>query len=58
MRILDDEFGDSDEFPGMHFSELRLTACAASPFDTEWPTPDLDREECKFLDERAKARKK
>ena len=58
MRILDDEFESSDEFPGMHFSELALTACAASPFDAEWPTPRFDPEECKFLRERTGAGRK
>ena len=49
LRVLNDEFGDSDELPGMHLSEIRLNACAANPFDAEWPTPALGREESKVL---------
>ena len=56
LRILNKEFGESDELPGMHLSEIRLNACTTNPYDAEWPTPALGRQESKFLHRRAGAR--
>lgn len=56
LRILTNEFGDSDELPGMHLSEIRLDACAANPFDSEWPTAALGREESKVYNQALSAR--
>ena len=52
-RILNNEVGDSDELPGMHVSEICLSACATNPYGAEWPTPALSREESKSLHRRA-----
>ena len=56
LRILNNEFGESDELPGMHLSEIRLNACATNPYDAEWPTPALSRDESKVLSRRVAAR--
>lgn len=55
LRVLNNEFGESDELPGMHLSEIRLNACATNPYDAEWPTPALGREESKSVHRRAGA---
>ena len=56
LRVVNNEFGDSDELPAMHLSEIRLNACALNLFDAEWPTPALGREESKVSNRRIVAR--